>query len=312
MRKVILCGILFFSALFFIACSPPSTENTFRKEGKYPSNFKVPVAFLVNEWAGKPKILASGWLIDGGNGTFFSAKHHTDTFMNDTVELGAHECKIFLNGQVYDCLVVQVPPLRDAVVLKISGSFDQAGFPQPYKISETKLKIGETVYVQGFHPHPSEVTKSNLNDGLRDLIVPIFKTFYGLREADPERQKEVVFDSLEAVVTGINEHIKIGAEHEQDVESGLKFGVNEYVKVVTKINHKFSFGGLSGGVVVRLNTQGIPEAVGILTAEDSVRLEYDKKGKLMNKKVKIYVSDTMFITPIYTVKDLYEYARTAK
>ena len=144
------------------------------------------------------------------------------------------------------------------------------------------------------------------------MIVPIFKTFYGLREADPERQKEVVFDSLEAVVTGINEHIKIGAEHEQDVESGLKFGVNEYVKVVTKINHKFSFGGLSGGVVVRLNTQGIPEAVGILTAEDSVRLEYDKKGKLMNKKVKIYVSDTMFITPIYTVKDLYEYARTAK
>lgn len=304
MRKVLLTFLL----LAVSACNSPPVENVYRKESRFPGGLNVPVAFLVNEWGGKPRVLASGWLIDGGNGTLFSARHFTDTFMNDIIELGANECKVFLRGRIYTCITVLVPPLRDAVVLKLFGSFNLEELPKPYKISTTKLAVGDRVFVQGFHPHPFGVTRSNLADGLKDLIVPILKTFYELRGADLSRQKEVVFDSLEAVVVDINAHIKVDHK-ESDLLEEIKFQANKYIKVVTVRNHKFSFGGLSGGVAIRINDQGVLEAVGIITAERPERLEYDKKGQLEGGSVHEIVSDTLLITPIASVKDLYEYAR---
>lgn len=290
------------------ACNAPSVENVYRKEGRFPGGLNVPVAFLVSEWAGKPRILASGWLIDGGNGTLFSAKHFTDVFMNNTIELGANECKIFLAGKVYTAIVAQVPPLRDAVVLKIIGQFNQSELPKPYKIPTTRVRVGDKVFVQGFHPHPSEVINSNMLDGLNDLIVPILKNFYELREADPSRQREVVFDNIEATVVDINFHAAV--ENQQTDPLGkFKFKYNEFIKVVTTRNHKFSFGGLSGGVVVKINEKGEPEAIGIVTAESPARYEHMKipGGMLVRQVV-----DTMDITPIYSVKDLYDYARQMK
>ncbi len=309
-RRVVVVSCL--TAL--VACDAPSVENIYRKEARFPSNVNVPVAFLVSEWAGKPRVLASGWLIDGGRGMLFSAKHFSDVFMNNPIELGANECKIFLSGRVYTCIVVQVPPLRDAVVLKILGSFNQTESPKPYKISTTKVKIGDKVFVQGFHPHPYEITKSNLVGGLRDLTVPILKNFYELREADLSRQREVVFDNLEGkVVKPDPDSIrKNPLLNNEEKKAALAYENNSYIKVLMARDHKFSFGGLSGGVA--LNEKG--EAVGVITAQDIYRLEYDKDGLLVNPldgsvmvKIKRQLFDTIYVTPIESVSDLYKYAR---
>ncbi len=297
--------------LLAISCGPPPAENIYRKEGRFPGGLNVPVSLIVIEWGGKPRVMGSGWLIDGSRGVQFSAKHVTGALMNSIIELGTSECKIFLGSRVYTCFVDRVPPLRDAVLLKTLEPIDTTELLAPYKIATTKLKVGDKVFVQGFHPHPSEITKSNMADGLRDMIVPILRTFYGLREADPLRQREIVFDSLEATVVKLDEHIKIGGQ-EPDPSDEIKFKTNEYIEVVTSRNHKFSFAGLSGGVAVRVNEQGVVEAVGIVTAEMPERLEYDKRGYLKKDSVPVVVSDTIMITPIYSVKDLYDYARQVR
>lgn len=310
MRKVLAVFVL----LAIYACDSPPNENSYRREGSYPSNINVPVAFLVSEWAGKPRVLASGWLIDGGNGTLFSAKHFTDVLMSNTIEFGANECKVFLNGKVYPCAVVQVPPLRDAVVLKILSSFNPENLPKPYKISSTKLKVGDKVFIQGFHPHSSDITKSNMAEGLRDLTVPILKTVYDLREADSSRQREVAFDNLEGKVIKPNpDFIRNNPLLSDDEKEGsLKYENGDYIKVLTNRDHKFSFGGLSGGVA--LNEKG--EAVGIITAQDIFRFEYDKNGFFADPhsgvlivSIKKQYFDTIYVTPIDSVKDLYDYAR---
>lgn len=295
----------------FCACDSPPVENVYRKEARFSGSLNVPVAPIVVEWGGKPRVMGSTWLIDGGHSALFSAKHVTDTFINYTIELGANECKVFLAGKVYTCFIDRVPRLRDAVVINLLGLPNLAELPSAYKISTTKLKIGDTVFVQGFHPHPLEITKSNMADGLKDAVIPILKNFYELRQADPEKMSEIVFDSLEAKVVSINDHINI-EDQDSDPLGKLKFDVNEYIKVITVRNHKFSFGGLSGGVLVRLNDQGALEAVGIVTAEKPERLEYDEKGKLKGGSDHIVVFDTILITPIESVKDLYEYARKGR
>jgi len=304
--------VLSILCLLVISCDSPKVENIYRKGGYFPWGLSnIPIAFLVSEWGGKPRIMASGWLIDGGNGKLFSAKHFSDAFMSNIVELGTNECKAFLGKRVYACVINRVPPLRDAVILDLLGSLDLSELPKPYKLSSTKLKIGDTVFVQGFHPHPAEITKSNESDGLLDWVLPILKNYYEVREANPERMKEIVFDSLEARVVDLDVHIKIDNQ-DTDPLGELKYKVNDYIQVATVRNHKFSFGGLSGGVVVRLNSRGTPEAVGIVTAEKPERLEYDKKGKLKSKPTQIVVSDTLLTTPIESVDDLYEHARQGR
>ncbi len=302
--------------LIIFGCGPPPVENIYRKEGRFPSSINAPVAFLVSEWGGKARVLASGWLIDGGNGTLFSAKHFTDVFINDTIELGANECKVFLSGKVYTCIVVQVPPLRDTVVLKILGSFNPAELPKPYKTPTTKLNVGDKVFIQGFHPHSSEITKSNMADGFKDLIVPILESFYELREADPSRQRKVVFDNLEGKrVKPDPDSVRKNPLLDNDEKKALlEYENDSYIKVHMTRDHKFSFGGLSGGVA--RNEKG--EAVGIITAQDIFKFEYDKNGffidphsgdqvRVIRKKKQFF--DTIYVTPIESVMDLYDYAR---
>lgn len=307
MRKTLLTFLL----LVAFACGPPSVENPSRKENRFPGGVNVPVVFLVNEWAGKPKILASGWLVEGSSGVIFSAKHFTDEFMGNTIELGGSECKAFIAGKVYDCVVLRVPPLRDVVVMKLKGSFDPNQLPKPYKIATEKVKVGEKLFIQGFHPHPRWVSESNKKEGFHDKFVPIMKFFYEFRLVDPLAQREIVFDSLESKVIITNEHIRINSGH-NDPLGDVKYKANEYIKVKTVRNHKFSFGGLSGGVAIRINKNGDKEAVGIVTAEEAVRWDYDKKGKLIDKKIRVSVAELILITPIESVKELYEYARTLR
>jgi len=304
-RAILVFLVAGFSA---VACSPPPVENIYRKNGTFPGGLNVPVAFLVSEWGGKARVMASGWMIEGADGFLFSAKHFTDTFMNDVIELGSKECKAFLAGRVYDCIVVRVPPLRDAVILKMVDLPDLLKLPKPYKINGNKLKVGDTVFIQGFHPHPLEITKSNMAEGIEDLVIPIFKNFYQIRIADDSKRNEVVFDNLKAVVVDLADRIKINNK-EPDLMADLKYEANTYLRLITAKNHKFSFGGLSGGVVVKINKNGETEVVGIITAEKPVRLESDKREEIIDEAAQHLVVDTIYVTPIESVKDLYEYAR---
>lgn len=297
-----------FLALILTACKPPPVENVYRKESRYPGGLNVPVAYLTSEWGGEPRVMASGWLIEGSNGVLSSAKHFSDVFIRSLIELGGGECKSFIASKVYDCIIVQVPPLRDAVILKLLGSLNMAELPKPYKIFMGKLRVGDKLFIQGFHPHPTEITKSNRKDGVIDQVIPILKNFYEVRMADPLEQKEIVFDSLEAKVVDLNFRARVYGEDNSRL-GNLRFETNTFIKVITVRNHKFSFGGLSGGVAIKLNEKGEPEAVGIVTAERPVRFEYDKKGQVVDRSVKMAVFDTIMITPITSVKELYEYAR---
>lgn len=292
-----------------VFCKSPPVENIYRKEERFLGGINVPVALLVNEWAGKVKVMGSAWLVDGGRGVLLSAKHVTDAFLNDQIELGGNECKIFLNGIVYDCIVVRVPPHRDAVVLKITNPFKLSELPIPYKIGTERVKVGEKVFVQGFHPHPNEIRDSNEKEGFKDLVVPIFKTFYERRYGNRCIDTEVVFDKIKVVVTKLNIHVKI-KDQENDPMEELRYAVNTYFSVVTLRNHKFSFAGLSGGVVVRLNKNKELEAIGIITAEKPVKPEYDKSGNLVSPcGMPPMVANTIMVTPIESVADEIEYAR---
>lgn len=301
---------LFFLLAFAVACSPPPVENVYRKEGRFPDGINAPVASLVIEWAGKVRVMGSAWLIDGGGGAIFSAKRVTDTLMSSQIALGGRECKLFLlNGRVYDCVVVRVSPFRDAVVIRITSSFKLSELPNPYKIGTEGVKVGDWVSIQGLHPHPKEIRDANEREGFKDTVIPIFKTFYELRFGNECMDAEVVFDSIEAKVTGLDIHMKIN-DQENDPMVKLKYMVNTYFSVATYRNHKFSFGGLSGGVVVRLNKNGEQEAIGIITAEKPVELEYDGEGNLISPcGVSPMVVDTLMATPIESVADEVEYAR---
>lgn len=298
--------------LFVVGCGPSDEEtNIYRRDRFFPGGLNVPVALVVGEWAGKPRIMGSAWLIDGGNGALFTAKHVTDAFMNDTIELGGSECKLFLNGRVYDCFVDRVPPLRDAAVLRISSPVNLAELPKPYKISAEKivLNVGDKVSIQGLHPHLKEIRDANETEGFKDLVVPIFRTFYEQRFGNDCIDREVAFDNLEARIVKLNVRIRID-DQENDPMSELKYQENTYFQIITLRNHKFSFAGLSGGVAIRLNKNGEPEAIGTITAERPVEFDYDKQGDLISPCGSLpLVADTIAITPIEAVKDLVEYAR---
>lgn len=293
-----------------VSCKPPPVENVYRKESRFPDGIKASVALLTGEWAGKVRFIGSAWLIEGSRGGLFTAKHVIDSFFGKQISLGGRECKIFLNSRVYDCVVDRIAPLRDAAVLRIADQFNAAELPRPYRIASEQIKVGDEVFVMGFHLHPQEITEANEKEGFRDTIVPIFRTFYEQRFGNQCGVSEIVFDVLKAKVVRINERVIVDKEQMDDPLGKLKHLVNMYFRVVTERNHKFSFGGLSGGVAVRLNENGEPEAVGIITAEKPVELEYDEEGNLISPcGVSPMVADTLVATPIESVADLVVYAK---
>jgi len=310
--KITRCVFILAGLISIISCNAPAVENIYRKEGIFPSSVNAPVASVVLEWGGKVRSIGSAWLIEGGNGVLFSAKHVTDNLMNDQVELGGGECKIFLSGRVYNCVVAHIPPLRDAVVLKISNSFDPRYLPKPYKIASTPVKVGDIVIVQGIHPHSQELIDQNEKEGFRDTVVPIFRNFYEMRFGNKCVGREEVFDTLPAVVTKLNMSVLVD-DTEHDPLAELRHKTNRYFEVRTLRNHRLSFGGLSGGVVLRLNKDSGPEAVGILTAEAPVKFEYDEDDKLTSPcGTPPSIANTIMVTPIESVAEEIEYARRMK
>ncbi len=306
---------LILASLILSSCGPPPVENPYRKEMRYEGqSFDVPVGFLTSEWHGQVRILASGWLIEGGEGTLMSAKHFSDAFMKDLLDLGPSECKAFLNRKVYSCFAIRVPSVRDAVVLKL---LDYGKEPVgAYRISLSKPKIGDKLHIQGFHPHPPEIIESNLKDGFKDVQIPILKNFYELRGKQLKNTGEVVFDNLAATVIKpdpgalINNRLLLPEEKRES----LKYENDSYIKVLMDHDHKFSFGGLSGGVA--LNDSG--EAVGVITAQDILRFDSEeKKSKDEHHNFSIITRknqkfDIIYITPIGSVMDIVNYARLTR
>ncbi|MEK9180449.1 MAG: hypothetical protein AAB897_03495 [Patescibacteria group bacterium] len=255
-----------------------------------------PVALVVAEWNGRPYIIASAFSIDE-SGRFFTAKHFTDELFS----LGIETCTLFYNGSVYEASVAKIPPLRDAAALTINGKFDPSPYPMPYKRTARKLKVGEKVFIEGFHPHPFYIREANAAEGFPDTVISILKDYYGIEMHDKNRESEIVSDRLEARVLATREKIKLAGK--DDEWGKVKDDINYYIKVKTDRNHKFSFGGLSGGPV----TNGRGELIGLITAEQVVRMEFDDRGMLINPFAAQFkaVSDTTYVTPIEEILDLY-------
>ena len=84
--------------------------------------------------------------------------------------------------------------------------------------------------------------------------------------------------------------------------------------MLTARDHKFPFGGLSGGVA--LNDKG--ETFGVITAQNPMRFEIDDQGLFFIPgvgpvpvgEVKKQFWDVIYITPLDSIKELDEYSKS--
>ena len=285
-------------ALIIVSCAPPKEEP---RKDIYTQDFEASVAFLVLESNGKPQITASGFIADKEQGIFYTAKHFTDEFGS----LGHEYCRVFFNGRVYKAILVKVPPTQDAGLIRLLPPFSPENLQEPMPIATVRPKVGDKIFAQGFHSHPFWLRMENEASGFPETVVPIFADYYKQIMRDLSREQEVVFHNLEgeAVEPRFNPVFPDSNVYEND----------GYIKVLFPRDHKFSFGGLSGGAA--RNDRG--EVVGIMTAQDIYRFEYDENGLFFDPhsgqfwmEIKKQIYDTLYVTPIDTLQDLRNYVST--
>ncbi|OGN01348.1 MAG: hypothetical protein A3G51_00630 [Candidatus Yanofskybacteria bacterium RIFCSPLOWO2_12_FULL_43_11b] len=297
MRKTFLAILLF----FIFGCESPK-ENTgakaLHKTYPCPQSFKTDVAWIVLEWNGKPEYggYGSGFIINKEKGAFFTNKHVSDTF--DALGRGSH--KILFNCGIYDAEIVKTALFADVALVRITGLFDSSGFPDPAPFAGEKTKVGDKIVVEGFHVHPYWVRKADEDAGYKFSVIPIFRDYYNLGTKNLDKEQEVVFETLEAVVVAVDEKIKVEGQGSGIMQS-LRENMNLYIKIKTTKDHKFPFSGLSGTVV--RNEKG--ETIGIFTA--GPQLEYDPEtkedlpdGSFLAERV----FKTAFLTPIESAENL--------
>ena len=289
-KKIFIFCVAVLSFLFFISCKAdkkkPERRNTYSQE------FKTDIAWVVLEWNGKPKYggWGSAFLADKKSGTFFTNKHVSDKFDS----LGKGSQKIFFNGRVYDLTVLKTPPLADVAVVKIDGPFDFSDFPEPASLAGEKVKKGDKVVVEGFHPHPYFVRKGNeLEEGYNEKPLSIFKDYYNMGTKNLEKEIEIVFERIDGVVEEVDVVVPVNLlDGSRGIINRTREIANRYIKIRTDKDHKFSFGGLSGTAVRNLKR----ETVGIFTLEFQGEFEMQKDASLEP------VFKTTFATPIQAVK----------
>jgi len=157
--------IVVFLFSFSFACSPPSelNRNKYREENSFPQDFKSTGAYLVLEWnSKKPFIMASGSLVNREKGIFLTAKHFSDAFGL----LGVDYCKVFFNGKVYKAVLVKVPPIRDAALIKLASSFSVKDFPALVRLV---YFFGPTT-IEVLRPAKLEIPVEELQDGIMDMV----------------------------------------------------------------------------------------------------------------------------------------------
>jgi len=300
-----------------IACGPSPLQNEFKNNNYFPIDqniinefLKSGCAYLVIEWAErKPRIMASGCLASKEKGIFYTAKHFTDGFGS----LGPDSCKLFFNGKVYDAKLKKVSPIRDAALIRINSPFLPDDFPDPLPIAEKMPAIGDKIYIQGLHPHSYSIRMANKLEGFPDNVINIFETYYGQKMKDLTKESQVVMDYLES--TRVNpdpESVRNNPLLSPAMkEEMLKYENDSYIKVLTKRDHKYSFGGLSGGAAV--NERG--ELVGIITAQDPLKFELDEDGLFFDPRsgnINKQLFDNVYITPMGAIDDLQRFVEEAK
>ncbi|MBI2058047.1 MAG: trypsin-like peptidase domain-containing protein [Candidatus Yanofskybacteria bacterium] len=296
------------AAVWFILFSPACDSRPLKTEKPntypHPKDLKTDVAWIVLEWNGKPKYggYGSGFLVDKYSGSFYTNKHVSDMFDS----LGRGSQKVFFNGKVYNLAVVKVPALRDAAIVQIKDSFDFSEFPDSAPIAEEKVKKGDKVLIEGFHPHPYFVRESNKAEGgYNEKLVSIFKEYYNMGTRNLEKEVEVVFESFTGVVVETDASVFLNSPSGSGgITNRAREMTNTYFMVKTDKDHKFSFGGLSGTAVK--NTRG--EIVGILTVEKTDFKELEKDENAGIKVVEI-VFDLVGVTPIESVVSFRDYLK---
>ena len=306
MKTRIACGfvVVALSALFFLACGSGPTKTEKPNTYPHPKDLQTDIAWIVIEWNGKPKYggYGSGFLADKHSGSFYTNKHVSDMFDS----LGKSSQKIFFNGKVYNLAVVKVPALRDAAIVQITDSFDSSEFPDPAPVAKEKVKKGDKVFVEGFHPHHYFFRESNrIEGGYNEKLVPIFKEYYNIDTKDLVREREVVFERISGVVVETDASVFLNQSGSSgSVVNRAREMANKYFMVKTDRDHKFSFGGLSGTAVK--NIKG--EIVGILTVEktDFKELEKDEDTGI---KIVEPIFDLVGVTPIESVVSFRDYLK---
>jgi len=289
-KKIFVFCVAVLSFLFFISCKPdkkkPERPNTYFQE------FKTDIAWVAIEWNGKPKYggWGSAFLADKKSGTFITNKHVGNMFD----ALGKGSQKIFFNGKVYNLAVAKTLPLADVALIRIDSRFDFSDFPEPAPLAGDKVKKGDRVTAEGFHPHPYFVRKDNaLEGGYNEKTVTIFRDYYNMGTKNLEKEIEVVFERIDGVVEEIDAVVPVSLP---DGSCGIidraREMANRYIKIRTDKDHKFSFGGLSGTAVKNLKG----EVIGIFTLElrEEFKIQEDASLKPVFKGI--------FATPVQAVK----------
>lgn len=261
-------------ALFLSNCGNGREQDNIKDApATYHQDFSDNVALIAIERNGVLWTSSSGFVTDKEKGLVTSAKHAV------SVE-GKNSGKIFLNGKVYDGTLIQTPAAIDAGKFQITSRFDPRDLPEPYKIGPA-VKKGDKVFVKGLHPHSPELQEEK-------MLVPILSDYY----KTPWEPREYVLDILEATVVEpsmvgtYNMAPKKGNGNENDMAA-------VYLQLKTKEDHRFSFGGLSGGPVVNERN----ELVGIVAQEIQAYYELTYKG------LAYHPWDTIFVVPIEQLEE---------
>lgn len=229
MRKILPFLFLF----VLIACGPPKDHLTdYQKTRTYPIEGKCvePVAAVVIERNGRfdvQRATGSASLEIKETGIFSTANH---VVFLDT------EYKLFFCGRVYKARRILDPGISDVGFLKITDSFDPATFPEPYELAES-VQRGEPVFIRGIHMHPEKLQEGK-------IIHHIVREYYGLTDT-----AEFVYDDLSALITEKDVLIPNSSFENQEM-GGLGDVVLNNFSARAIHDHKFSFGGLSGGPTV--------------------------------------------------------------
>lgn len=318
-KKSLQAFLLLMCFVFIFSCRPNKDDTNADKSLRTypcPQGLKTDIAWIVLEWNGKPRYggYGSGFLIDKKKGAFYTNKHVSDVF--NALGKGSH--KIFFNCGVYNAKIIRIAPLADAALVQITDRFNFSSFPDPAPLAKEKVKIGDRVFIGGFHPHPYAIRESNrFEEGYNELLVPIYKEYYrtkiyynGRRTSDLNDEMEVVFEKIEGKIVALNltwEDVMKRKGKNATADSFIKSlgnKINLFYEIRLFKDHKFPFEGLSGSSV--RNSRG--EIVGITTRQDVDRYEYDKeelerKGFTDAKQL----WDTVYIIPVESVANLRQY-----
>lgn len=256
----------------------------------YDQDFITPVGSFVVAWGNDRKGNGSGFLVNREKGIFMTADHVVDAMRQN----GKNSADLFFNGRVYKAVVLKVLSLDDAALMQIACSREALkraaeSFPEPLTPASAEIGISDRAFIMGIHLHSFLIRESNKKEGAPDRVLPIGLQYYKIVQRDVTKEKEMVFDSLLAAVVGLRVHAPAIAPEDRakyDPFEVMRDSTNTYTYVRTVRDHKFSFGGLSGGPV--LNSRG--ELIGIVTKEGC-----DLKRLSCNPNA----DENVFFTPIH-------------